>query len=85
MRNKPKFDKSKCLKCKYHGRGKNGYSTRKGNTTVAVFCDFATITDTTCLKRNDKGTAKDLRGEDFDNCKLFSPGKAEREFSKFRV
>ena len=85
MKKKAKFDKQKCMQCKYHGRGMSGYSARRGDTTVAIFCDYATITGDTCIRRTPKGYTEDIRGEDFDNCRLFYPGKVKRELSKFRV
>ena len=86
MRSKAKFDKNICIRCKYHGRGKQGFSAKCGNTYTSVFCDYANITDSTCLKRTGKGEIIDMRGEDYSDCKLFSPGRTEHtDFKHFRV
>lgn len=83
---KPKFDKNMCIRCKYHGRGKQGFSAKTSNGYVSVFCDYANITDSTCLRRTSRGAVRDIRGDDYSDCALFSPGKTKHEeFSKFKV
>jgi len=76
-RNKPKFDKKKCLKCRYHGTGCGGYPVKLNDRgiTVTVYCNYTTLMDDTCLKRV-KGEIVDRRGEDYHDCKLFEEGKA---------
>lgn len=78
MRDKPKFNKQKCLKCKYHAFSSNGYRAVIGRGSRDVICNFATITGITCLKPEPGYSTSDLRGEDYDNCKLFVEGEPER-------
>lgn len=61
-----KFDKKKCKKCKYH---------RKFPSGQFVFCNYASLTDKTCLKKVGKEII-DIRGNKFDGCKLFCEGEA---------
>lgn len=77
---KPKFNKQKCLKCKYHGLGCGGYPAKVGfnGRTVSVYCNYS-ILERTCLKRLKNGQVIDLRGDDYNDCKLFEAGKAEVE------
>lgn len=84
-RKKPKFDKQKCLKCKYHGIGKCGYFTRAGSKATKVFCDYATIAKSTCLKPINITDVVDLRGTEYNNCKLFAEGSPEREREQFHM
>lgn len=78
MSDKPKFNKRKCLKCKYHSRLSQGYSVRVGHESIHVICNFATVTGITCLKPDSNNSTTDLRGEDYDNCMLFVEGEPER-------
>lgn len=75
--NKPKFNKNKCVKCKYHTRSSVGHPVRVGNNSVRICCNFASITGCTSLKPGPYNSVTDLRGDDYDNCKLFSPGVPE--------
>ncbi|MBR3125025.1 MAG: hypothetical protein IKF42_06295 [Mogibacterium sp.] len=79
MESKPKFDKKKCLKCKYHGKGLNlGWPVKVKSgekyRTVYVYCDFVSHMSTTPLRAVSKTETIDLRGEDYNNCKLFVEG-----------
>lgn len=59
---KSKFNKKKCASCIY----------RKKSTKVPevnVFCDYAGVTDQTCLHRVGS-TVVDRRGDDYEHCKL---------------
>lgn len=77
MRNKPKFDKQKCLKCRYHCKFSAGYHVVDGKGEGEnIACNYASITNSTCLKRVARDELKDIRGEDFNNCKLFVEGNA---------
>lgn len=73
---KPKFNKKKCLKCKFHGTGV-GYPVRvkskNGNwTTINVHCNYgAGQGGSSCLRPLNCQETYDLRGEDYDNCLLF--------------
>lgn len=77
---KPKFNKRKCVKCKYHGTGCNGYPVRVGfsDRTIPVFCNYSK-TERTCLKKLNDGRIIDLRGDDYNGCKLFEEGRVEDE------
>ena len=72
---KAKFDKKKCVRCIYHGVGKCGHSVRLLNGgTERVHCNYSGVTDSTCLKPAPNNTVVDMRGDDFNNCKLFVEG-----------
>lgn len=73
-RDKPKFNLKRCAKCKYHGTGA-GYPVRPGMNPI--FCNYAGVTDQTCLTVKDRQTI-DRRGEDYDHCKLYEAGKPAR-------
>ena len=68
----PKFDKRKCLKCKYHSTLANvGYAVRKGkNDVIYPYCNYAGVTKSTCLRKSGKET-EDIRGNDYYSCRLF--------------
>ena len=74
----PKFDKHKCAKCKYHGSTSCGTVVRLKGQPNRVHCDYAFATDCTCLKPGPNNTVIDMRGDDYDNCKLFVEGKPDR-------
>ena len=69
-----KFNKDKCLRCRFHGVGYGGYITTKRKYNRSIFCDYACINNTTCLKPVSTYETEDIRGDDYDNCKLFSSG-----------
>ena len=73
---KPKFNPNKCLRCKYHGqRGAYGFTARDSRGKyITVYCDYASITGSTCLKPAPYNQVEDIRGEDFNNCLLFRKG-----------
>jgi len=83
IRRNPKFDKKKCLVCKYHGIGCGGFTVRKHNNMIHVFCDYATITKDTCLTKTTDGATIDRRGDDYDNCQLYDAGNVSRDRSQF--
>lgn len=72
VKDKPKFDKSRCYRCIYSTNQISGsYKTKdKNGKVVGVACDYATITGNTCLIDTSEGTY-DLRGTEYSNCKLF--------------
>ena len=78
IRNKPKFRKSKCIKCKYHGLGGHGYLVNINGKGIHIYCNYS-VTGKTCLKPSGPFETIDIRGEDYDDCKLFSPGKRIQE------
>lgn len=73
---KAKFNKDKCLKCRYHGLGCNGHTVRIGTRALPVFCNYS-ATENTCLKKTEDGQIVDIRGDDYENCKLFVSKKPE--------
>lgn len=78
-RNKPKFDKQKCIKCMYHCNLTGGFRAKIGDKNyVSIVCDYATINRQTCLINTSEGTI-DLRGEDYNDCKLFKEGAVEKK------
>lgn len=83
MLEKPKFDKKKCRKCKWHGQGV-GYPVRfkNGNghmTTLQIHCNYAAYDEhTSPLRPNSDGTSYDLRGDDYDNCLFFEKGVPQK-------
>ena len=50
MKDKPKFNKRKCMKCKYHAFSTDGYRAVTKRGSRGVVCNYATITGITCLK-----------------------------------
>ena len=67
MKRKTKFDKEKCKTCKFHGK-------ISGVDTGTVFCNYASLNDSTCLYRTGSHVF-DKRGNDPDKCKLYEEGK----------
>lgn len=83
--NKPKFNKKKCLKCKYHSKHPIGWPVRvkqKDGTykTVNVSCNY-NFSGEVALKRDasNKNGYKDSRGDDYNNCLLFKEGPQLKE------
>ena len=79
--NKPKFNKDKCAKCKYRGEGA-GYATTSKKRLV--HCYYSKQGVGSCLKPISSTETIDIRGEDYNNCKLFQEGNPVRE-SRFIV
>lgn len=69
-----KFDKEKCLHCKYHTEQYRGYTVKRGCRFVNVSCNYASATGSTCLKRKDNSSVVDMRGNDYNNCMLYEEG-----------
>lgn len=69
---KTKFDRKKCLTCIYRG-GSQGSCTSIKN----LHCNYSGIMTATCLKRipNKDGEIMDIRGKDYDNCRLYEKGR----------
>ena len=81
-KDKPKFQKNKCIKCKYHTKQVSGaYQARVGGKTIPVACDYSTVTGRTCLTEVN-GKIVDRRGNDYYNCKLFVKGVAHEKESE---
>lgn len=78
MRKGSKFDKKKCLKCKWHGTG-IGYPVKISEIRHDVIhCNWSSYNDSACLKMVN-GEVIDIRGDDYHHCKLFEEGKAEEK------
>lgn len=60
------FNKEKCKKCKYH-------SIMSGS--IMPICNYGYYHMKPCLRRGEKGTIIDIRGDDPDNCKAFVEGR----------
>lgn len=75
MKGKPKFDKNKCLKCKYHIERLGGYHAKRVGREVSVMCNYLGATGHSCLTLDDNGVKIDRRGEDHKDCKLYQKGK----------
>jgi hypothetical protein len=65
---KTKFSKSKCKTCIYHGK-------ITGIASGTIYCNYASTTDHTCLKRGEHGEIIDIRGDDRYDCKMYKEGK----------
>lgn len=66
---KPKFNKDKCAKCKFRFR----------SSFVLIGCNYATVTGHTCLRKSADGTIIDIRGNNYNHCRLFEEGARIRE------
>lgn len=81
---RPKFDKSKCLRCKHGVKISSGFSTHdQSGGTVQIVCDYSgnNKDGKTCLYIGEDRKVHDRRGEDYHNCKLFTPGKENKRRS----
>lgn len=67
---KYKFSKTRCKSCIYHRGGTQG----KG----ALYCNYASIANQTCLHLEDKKVV-DRRGDDYYDCKLYKKGEIHSE------
>ena len=69
---KTKFDRRKCLTCIYRGGSQGNCTTIKN-----LHCNYSGIMTATCLKRipNKDGEVRDIRGDDYNNCKLYQKGR----------
>ena len=77
-----KFDKQRCLKCKWHGTG-IGYPARTMGkdgkmVTVMVHCNYSAYHERSCLRGIGKDGHYDIRGEEWDDCLLYEEGEAEK-------
>lgn len=69
---KTKFSPKRCAECKYRGVVSGGSSNRKRKRH---YCNYSNITGTTCLKRVSADTIIDIRGNDYNACKLYTKGE----------
>ena len=63
-----------CAKCVYRGR----------LNFLGGFCNYAAVTERTCIRTTDQGETIDTRGADPNDCMLFEKGKkrdGKRELS----
>lgn len=81
MRSTPKFNKTKCLKCKYHGGGSSlnlGYPVHTENGDIKyIYCDYMCVTGRSPIEPTPKRGIYDIRGNDYDNCRLYERGSNE--------
>ena len=78
MKREIKFNKKRCMKCMYHGKGSGSHGTQaKG--THGIYCNYASITGHTALQSLTTYQSYDTRGDDFYNCLLFEEGVPKRE------
>lgn len=79
IKSKPKFNKHKCLNCKYHNEITYGHYVRvkvgDKYKQLHVGCDYANITHQTCLYLYENKQVQDRRGTDYNNCLLYEQGK----------
>ena len=75
-----KYNKKKCLKCMYHGEhcGTGWTVEDEEGRTHVIYCNYAMITNSTCLQPKSTYKTYDLRGNDYNNCLLFKEGKPRR-------
>ena len=79
-----KFDKHKCLRCKYAVNMSGGYCVRgKDEKPISLLCDYSgnNKDGKTCLYIGEDRKVHDRRGEDYHNCKLFTPDKENKRRS----
>lgn len=68
MKPKSKFNKKRCMKCKWSSRVSYGFNNDGFTPKEQLCCMYKK--DTGNLVMIDKKVV-DLRGDDYDNCKLF--------------
>lgn len=80
-KNRPLFDKQKCVKCKWHGVG-IGYPVKVmqagHEVTALIHCNYSSYHESSCLRAKSANEVIDIRGTDYDNCLLFEEGKVEK-------
>ena len=81
IKSKPKFNKHKCYDCKYHCEHSAGYPIKKKIrdkiVTVHIGCDYISMTRQSCITKDENENKIDLRGDDYNNCKLFKAGRVK--------
>lgn len=85
VKSKPKYNKKKCAKCKYHGVGMGGYTVKIGDRQTPIYCNYTSINAKSCLEPLKDGGTVDIRGGDFNNCLLYEKGKALKEKKKTTI
>lgn len=81
---RPKFDKSKCLRCRYSVKISSGFSAHdQTGASVQIVCDYSGSNKDghTCLYRGADKKVHDRRGDDYNNCLLFTQGKLNKRRS----
>lgn len=79
---KPKFNKKKCLVCIYSVKSSQGYPTHdEEGKPVSLICDYASNNRNSecCLYIGEDGKVHDRRGDKYNKCLLFTPGKKDKE------
>jgi len=75
-KHRSKFNKSKCLQCKYRCTFSGGAGLKVSPQNVA--CYYGALSQTgTCLRLVNKQIV-DIRGDDYNNCKLYEKGTREK-------
>ena len=70
IKSSPKFDKMKCLTCKYRSQAMNlEWPVKVGSKIKYVYCNYLCVTGISTLTKNG-----DRRGTDYDNCLLYEEG-----------
>lgn len=80
---KPKFNKRKCLKCKFHGNCGAGVGVKINGASRGVICDYAGVTGNTCLTLDSSRHVIDIRGNDYDHCALYTKGERKRDTNAY--
>lgn len=71
-----KFNKEKCARCQYRGTNGLGVPVQVNGSSVRIYCNFCGTTDKTCLRMKNRKEVYDIRGNDYNNCKMFVEGNA---------
>lgn len=73
---KPKFNKNRCLTCKYARFMVGGFAAKVNGKSIPLICSYGTINPMgeTCLFVDENRNLVDKRGTDYNNCKLYSEG-----------
>ena len=72
----PKFNKDKCLHCKYAGVGEGYYVKIDEEHSVKIFCNYTSIKKESCIqlvnpKAHKPNEIYDIRGDEYNNCLKF--------------
>ena len=79
-----KFNKKKCLMCKYAVNTSGGYMVHdKSGKTFTLLCDYSggNKDNECCLYIGEDKKVHDRRGDDYNNCLLFDQGKMNKRRS----
>ena len=71
-----KFNKQKCMKCKYRCTVSSGAGLKISARNVA--CYYGALSNQGSCLTLVKGKIVDRRGDDYDHCKLYEKGSRDR-------